>query len=120
MLLGFSRPANRSSGIWCVATSAEASEGEEAEELPRIKLPSCEAAAAMEMATKERTSFMMMTIMSILCVFAGQFVVAMIGLLLYGKALYVWSCVAPNPKIYDVLCNFFMSSRQLLITSKYI
>lgn len=59
MLLGFSRPAKRSSGIWCVATSAEASEGEEADELPRIKLPSCEAAAAMEMPTKDRKSFMM-------------------------------------------------------------
>ncbi len=54
-----------SSGILCIAVAAESSEGGEAEEPPRIwlplPLPSCEAAAAREMVTKERTSFMMMS-----------------------------------------------------------
>ena len=48
------RPAKMSVGTSCVAVAAELSAVE-----PRMKLPSGEAAAAMEMVTKERTSFMM-------------------------------------------------------------
>ena len=85
---GFSRPAKRSSGIWCVAAAtAESSEGVEAEEPPRIKLPSCEAAAAMEMARKERTIFMMISSRYFVdVVYAQLFVFTMIGLLIYFMA----------------------------------
>jgi len=51
------RPAKISPGITCVAAAAESSEATEAEP-PRIKLPSCDAAAATEMVRKDRTSFM--------------------------------------------------------------
>jgi len=51
------RAAKISPGITCVAEAAESSEATEAEP-PRIKLPSCDAAAATEMVRKDRTSFM--------------------------------------------------------------
>ena len=66
------RPAKMSPGMTCVVEAAESSEAAEAEP-PRIKLPSCEAAAATEMVTKDRTSFMVGGIyLSMVCMLRGQ------------------------------------------------
>ena len=67
-------------GTSCVAVAEELSAAE-----PRIKVPSCEAAAAIEMVTKERTSFMMIgdadmiVFVDMVCL-EDKFVVAMIML----------------------------------------
>ena len=67
------RAAKISPGITCVAEADESSEATEAEP-PRIKLPSCDAAAATEMVRKDRTSFMVVgnILLSMVCMLRGQ------------------------------------------------